>query len=325
MGIYSLFQLIISGVPQGSILGPILFNLFINDLFYFIYTANLHNYADDSTLSSFSNTIPNLINILKQETNTAISWLTNNNMIANPEKFHCIILTKNKADNSELEVRISDKVIKSEPNVRLLGVTIDNKINFDLHVSDICKKASAQLNALCRLRKFLSFKAKSVLIQSFVFANFNYCPLVWHFSSSKSLSKVESIQRRALRFLHDDNDSSYEDLLTKTGKKFMSVYRLKSLCIEIFKTINNLNPIYMKDIFQLAITDRPVRQHNTHNLKKVSMRTTTFGTKSLTSLGPTIWNKLPAHLKSAENLVGFRKMIKNWNGEKCSCKLCEGA
>ena len=86
----------------------------------------------------FANTIPNLINILKQETNTAISWLINNNMIANPEKFHCIILTKNKADTSEIEVRISDKVIKSEPNVKLLGVTIDNKINFDLHVSNIC-------------------------------------------------------------------------------------------------------------------------------------------------------------------------------------------
>ena len=54
------------------------------------------------------------------------------------------------------------------------------------------------------------------------------------------------------------------------------------------------------------------------------MRTTTFGTKSLTSLGQTVWNKLPARLKSAENIVGFRKMIKNWNGEKCLCKLCEG-
>ena len=102
----------------------------------------------------------------------------------------------------------------------------------------------------------------------------------------------------------------------------MSVYKSKSLCIEIFKTINNLSPIYMKDIFQLAISDRPV--NHTRNLKKVFMRTITFGTKSRTSLGPTIWNKLPAYLKSAENIVGFREMIKNWIGEKCPLKLCKG-
>ena len=85
-GFYSLFQLIVSGVPQGSILGPILLNLFINDLFYFIQKANVHNYADDNTLSSFSNSIPNLIKILEHETSISITWLTNNSMIANPLK-----------------------------------------------------------------------------------------------------------------------------------------------------------------------------------------------------------------------------------------------
>ena len=82
-GIYSLFQLILTGVPQGSILGPIIFNIFINDLFYFIVNSELHNYADDNTISVFSNSIPHLIEILEKETNIAISWLTKNKILKN--------------------------------------------------------------------------------------------------------------------------------------------------------------------------------------------------------------------------------------------------
>ena len=86
--IYSLFELILSGVPQSSILGQILFNIFLNDLFYFIKPTSLHNYADDNILSVFSNSIPNLIEILEEESDVAITWQNDNRMIANPEKFH---------------------------------------------------------------------------------------------------------------------------------------------------------------------------------------------------------------------------------------------
>ena len=94
--IYSAFQLILSGVPQGSILGPIIFNIFLNDLIYFIEKCNIHNYADDNTLTSSSNSIANLVKDLENDANIAISWLRNNKMIANPDKFQCIILSKNK-------------------------------------------------------------------------------------------------------------------------------------------------------------------------------------------------------------------------------------
>ena len=144
------------------------------------------------------------------------------------------------------------------------------------------KKTAAQLNAIYRLQNFLSIKAKSILIQSFIFANFNYCTLVWHVSFLKSLKKVEDIQKRAPRFLHDDNESSYEQLLIQTGKNSMNVKRLKSLCIELFKTINNMNPYYLKEIFELALKQRPVQQQHIYNHF--------WNKEPKTVLGPTVWN-----------------------------------
>ena len=210
-------------------------------------------------------------------------------MIANPEKFHSIILTTNKADNEDLELNIGDKTIKTEQNVKLLGVTIDNKLNFDKHIIDVCRKY--------RFKNSLPYQAKSVLIQSFIYANFNYCPLIWHFSSSKSLLKVEMIQKRALRFIHNDNNSSYESLLNNAKKSLISVIRLRSLCVEIFKTVNNISPPFMKDIFCENDNGRTVREQNLKNLIVKRKRTVTFGTNSLTVLGPKLWNNLPSHLK----------------------------
>ena len=97
--------------------------------------------------------------------------------------------------------------------------------------------------------KIHGFKEKEVLLNSFLYSNFNYCPLVWHFCSSESLYKIEKIQERVLRLLHSDFASDYAELLKKSGKATMEIKRLRCLAMEVFKTVNDLNPYYMKEIF----------------------------------------------------------------------------
>ena len=90
-------------------------------------------------------------------------------------------------------MEVDNQVIKSVSSVELLGIQIDDKLNFNLHISKICKSAANQLNALIRLKHFLSFHAKEVLINSYIISKFNYCPLVWMFSSTQSLNKSKFI------------------------------------------------------------------------------------------------------------------------------------
>ena len=188
-----------------------------------------------------------------------------------------------------------------------------NKLNFNEHISKLCKSASAQLNAIFRLRYKLPFKAKHILINSFVNANFSYCPLIWHFSSSNSLLKIETIKIRSIRLLSDDGEGN-KNLFSELERDSMKVKRLKSLCIEIYKTLNDLNPSYMKKVSPIKLQNKPVRTVHEKYLIVPTVKSTTFGTNSLRSMGPKIWNNLPNDLKSSETLSKFKNIIKRYEG-----------
>ena len=144
------------------------------------------------------------------------------------------------------------------PSVRVSGVQLDDKLNFSLHVSNISKSVANQLSALIRLNN-LCFEGKRVLINSYFVSNFNYCPLVWMFSNATSLKKIENLQKRALRFLYNNHQVPYEELLDKTNSSAMNIKRLRFLCVEVYKTSNNLNPSLMKQISEMRETNRSVR------------------------------------------------------------------
>ena len=210
--------------------------------------------------------------------------------------------------------------IKVVSSIELLGIQIDDKLNFNLHISNICRFAADQLNTLIRLKRFLGFKEKRILINSYFMSNFSYCPLVWMFSSVSSLKKIENLQKRALRFLYNDYEISYDELLLKLNRATMNVNRLRILFTEIYKTINSLNPEFMRELFSLRETSRLVREKYMLNLNIPVHNQVTFGSKSLRVFKPKVWNNLPYHIKSSENRESFR-MIITWNDTRCNCKV----
>ena len=153
---YSSFLELLSGVPHGKILGTLIFNIFLKDLFLFIKKASLHNYADDNTLSAFATNTDDLIEIPTDESQKTIDWLKLNQMIVNPKKFQALVISKKKnALPRNLKLQINDTEITPKPSVELLGVTIDNELKFDQHISRLCKSAQCQFNPLLRLKNYL--------------------------------------------------------------------------------------------------------------------------------------------------------------------------
>ena len=104
-------------------------------------------------------------------------------MIAVPDKFQVIIMNKRRENQITHNLKIYNNEIDTTKSVKLLAIETDNQLSFNQHISKLCSKAAMQLNAICKLTKFMGNKGKIAIINSFVYSNFNYCPLVWHFCS----------------------------------------------------------------------------------------------------------------------------------------------
>ena len=316
-GSYSSWKELLCGVPQGSILGPLLFNIFINDIFYFLDKAKIANFADDNSTYAVEDEILKLLKTLESETSTVLNWFKINEMKSNNDKCHLIVpVKKNRSYSSKSFIYLGNEFLENEPSVKLLGVKIDENLNFEEHVTNLLKKGNQKLHALMRISKFLDEDKLKVIMKTFIESQFNYCPLIWMCHSRILNNKINRLHERALRAVYKNDNLTFEQLLEKAQSFTIHERNLQKLALEMYKVKNDLSPAPVQEIF---IKSRAKDQ----DWVLPKARTENNGIETIRYRGPKTWHLVPIEIKNSKTLSEFKTKIKKWKPKGCTCRLCK--
>lgn len=247
------------GVPQGSILGPLIFILYINDIPNCLKYCQAKLFADDALVFNISETIEEATNKINHDLDLIYKKLCQNKLKLNVNKTKVMIISNKKIDRSNINIHINGTRLDIENEIKYLGVVIDDKLSFEKNINNVCKKVGQKVNVMNRLRNELNLNQKLTLYKAIIEPHFNYCASILFISNVTDLNRLQILQNKCLRqILRASNYTESQLMLRELN--LMSVVQLIHFrtLILIYKIVNGQAPCYL--------TERITYKKANHNL-----------------------------------------------------------
>ena len=171
-----------------------------------------------------------------------------------------------------------------------------------------------------RVSKFMSEDKLKLIMKTFIESQFNYCPLLWMCHSRTLNSKINKLHERALRVVYKNDDLTFRQLLEKDNSITIHERNLQKLAVEMFKVKHNLSPAPVQEIFKLG---NPQNLRNDKDFQIQKARTVNNGVETIRYRGPKTWDLVPKEIKESKSLSEFKRKIKDWKPQDCTCRLCK--
>ena len=296
-----------SGVPQGTVLGPILFLIYINDFPEYIKHSKLRLFADDSIIYNNIKNTKDAQN-LQLDLDAACKWESDWLMKFHPDKCNVLSVTQ-KRKPIQYNYTLRGHPLLKVKNAKYLGITIQDNLKFDKHINNITNKANQTLGFLKRNLKIQSSKVKEHAYKALVRPKLEYSSTVWDPHTKSQINQIEKVQRRAARFVSNryNNTSSVTNMLEKLNWPSLEIRRTRSRLIMFYKIIHQVVAISPPPHL-LVTSDQRTRFNNPYTFKQIQTDKDTYKFSFYPRI-VTQWNLLPIQAHEAATVDAFKSMI----------------